>query len=351
MVTTRRVRNALLLVTTMAGGSLVAQPLLNAARTPGPAAEMSHAAQALLAGLSADQRARATFKMDDPLRVQWYFVPRDRPGVSIKQMDAQQRELAHALLKTGLSATGYHKTTSIMSLEQVLAEMEKDPVRRDPEKYHFSIFGTPDPKGTWGWKVEGHHVSMHFTVVKGTLIASAPAFLGSNPGEVRQGPRKGLRVLGAEEDAGRKLITALDERQRARAIFDAVAPHEVITGNASKVDPLAPVGLPVKEFTAPQRALVEDLLALYASNLPSPLAEQRMARIRKAGIDAIRFGWAGGIQPGQPHYYRLQGPTFVIEYDDTQNEANHIHTVFRDFEDDFGRDLLREHRQASHARP
>jgi hypothetical protein len=322
---------------------IVTAPVLWAALAPSPAVEMAAAAQRFLQGLSPELRRQAQLALDDGRRVEWYYTPTARPGVSLKQMNARQRELAHALLKTGLSATGYERTTTIMSLEKVLAEMEDDPVNRDPELYSFTIFGRPDPTGTWGWKVEGHHLSVPFTIVGGTLIATAPNFFGSNPAEVRQGPRRGLRVLGASEDLGRQLVTSLTDGQRRQAIFNVVAPHDIVTGNAARVDPLAPLGLPAAQMDPAQRATLEKILTEFSSHLPEVLAQQRLDRIRRASVDKIRFGWAGSTEIGRPHYYRLQGPTFIIELDNTQNDANHVHQVFRDFADDFGRDLLREH--------
>lgn len=316
----------------------------------GTAADMAEAASAFLKSLSKEERAQATFAFAVDGRTQWHFVPQERPGLTIKVMSPGQRKLAHRLLKTGLSATGYEKTTAIMALERVLAEMENNPVRRDPEKYYFSIFGEPSSAGTWGWKVEGHHVSLNFTIVNGNMVASTPLFLGANPGEVRQGNKKGTRVLAQEEDDGRKLLMSLNEAQRAKAIFDATAFPEIVTGPASKVEPLAPVGLPAKDMDAKQSRALVSLLKFYASTVAPELAAARLARVEAAGWDKLAFGWAGGIERGDPHYYRITGPSFIVEYDNTQNDANHVHTVWRDYEGDFGRDLLRQHLEAAHPR-
>jgi hypothetical protein len=268
----------------------------------------------------------------------------------LKEMTPAQRELVQGLLRVGLGPAGYAKTTQIMELDKVLAEIEHDPVKRDPEKYYVSIFGTPAAGGTWGWRVEGHHVSHNFTIVKGTLVATTPQFLGANPAEVRvEGPFKGRRVLHVEEDLGHELVAALDEKQRAQAIFAKEAPGEIITKNLPKVDPLSPAGLPAKSFNAKQKEILRKLLAEYAGRLPDALARERLAKVEKAGLDKIGFAWAGGLTRGEKYYYRLQGPTFLVECDNTQNEGNHVHTVWRDFDGDFGRDLLREHYQAAHA--
>ena len=320
-----------------------------AARGPvPPALAMAKAADAFLASLAPEEKARATFAFDVPGRTEWHFVPKDRAGLAIKAMSPPQRALAHALLKTGLSVPGYAKATLIMSLETVLRDMEKDPVKRDPEKYWFAVFGTPSSSAAWGWKVEGHHVSLNFTIVNGHLVATAPSFLGANPGEVRQGPMKGTRALGREEDEGRKFLMSLRVEQRAAAIFDQTAPPEIVTGPASQVAPLPEFGIRASHLDAKHQASLVSLLSVFANTLNPALATERLAKVKAAGVDKLMFGWAGGIKLGDPHYYRISGPTFLVEYDNTQNEANHVHTVWRDFGGDFGRDLLREHLKAGH---
>ena len=254
-----------------------------------------------------------------------------------------------ALLHTGLSQAGYAKATQIIELEKVLAEIEKNPVRRDPELYYFWVFGDPAPNGTWGWKAEGHHLSFNFTVVKGTSIATTPTFTGANPAEVRDGPLKGRRVLHAEEDLARELVTSFDEKTRgAGRVREQGARrdphHRQDPGRAAA----APVGLEAAKMNAKQKELLRKLLAEYASAMPASLASERLARINKSGFDKLRFGWAGGIKKGEKHYYRIQGPTVLIEFDNSQNDGNHIHAAWRDFNGDFGRDLLREHLKAAH---
>ena len=319
-----------------------------ARKASGPASLMASAAESFLGSLSAEEKAKASFDFAAPGRMEWHFIPKDRTGLPIKAMVPKQRELAHALLKTGLSATGYDKATLIMKLESVLAEMEKDPVKRDPEKYWFSVFGVPSASGNWGWKVEGHHVSLNFTIVDGNLIATSPSFLGSNPGEVREGPMKGTRALGKEEDAGRSFLLSLSPEQQAVALFDQTAPPEIVTGPTTKVEPLAPVGVRANSLSPKHQRVLFSILEMAAGTLNPTLAQQRLARVKAAGVEKLAFGWAGGSKLGDPQYYRISGPTFVFEYDNTQNKANHVHTVWRDFEGDFGRDLLREHLKASH---
>ena len=319
------------------------------------AAAMAGAAQALLASLSPEQRQQAAFPFDADDRTRFHFIPTEmfaRQGLLMKDMSQPQRDAARTLMQTGLSQTGYMTADEIMKLEAVLAAIEGtggDQGRRferDPEKYFFSVFGTPSPEGAWGWRVEGHHLSLHFTVVDGTAVGSSPSFFGTNPGEVREGPATGKKILAAEEDAARALLMALDASQRATAMFERVAPRDIVTGNETKVDPLAPAGIRGSDLTASQRDLLLRLVDVYTSKMVDDLAEQRTEALRNAGVADIGFAWAGGIERGQPHYYRVQGPTFLIEYDNTQNDGNHVHSIWRDYAGDFGRDLLREHLRA-----
>jgi hypothetical protein len=312
------------------------------------AAIMSDTARTFLASLTPEQRALATFQFQDDQRFDWHFIPKPRKGLPLRAMTPAQKHLAQALLSAGLSQRGYIKASTIMSLEEVLRVMEKDDgERRNPEGYFFSIFGEPSETGTWGYRVEGHHVSLNFTLVKGKVIG-APTFFGANPAEVREGPRKGLRVLGREEDLGRAVITSLDPSQKKVAIVDKEAYKDIIT-MASRKAALAgqPSGLAVSRMNPNQKQLLTDLLDEYCYNLPETLAQVRLDQIKKAG-DNLYFAWAGSEQPGGPHYYRIQSPAFLIEYDDTQNNANHIHSVWRDFNGDFGLDLLQQHYQTSH---
>lgn len=307
-------------------------------------AQMAESARRFLAALDADQRARAVFAFEDQERFNWHIIPRARKGLPLKEMNPAQRELAMALLRSGTGRTGYTRVETIISLESVLRELERGtgPVR-DSELYYFSIFGEPAARSRWGWRFEGHHVSINFTIVNGAMVVTVPAVFGANPAEVRQGPRSGLRALAGEEDRGRELIQALDERQRAAAIFDKVAPRDILTLATLKADPLSPAGVAASAMTAAQRKLLQNLIDVYLSRMPEDVAQERMKKIRASGLGKIHFAWAGEIEPRKPHYYRVQGPTFLIEYDNTQNDANHIHSGWRDFDGDFGRDLLREH--------
>jgi hypothetical protein len=312
------------------------------------AAVMAETAKSFLASLDAEQRSRATFQFQDEERFDWHYIPKTRKGLPLRDMNGAQKHLAHALLSAGLSQRGYIKAITIMSLDEVLKVLEqgKGPVR-DPDGYFFSVFGEPSETGTWGYRIEGHHISQNFTVVNGK-VQGAPSFFGANPAEVRDGPRKGLRVLGHEEDLGRALVEALTPAQKKIAILTGDAPADILTTNSRKAALNGqPSGLAASKLDAHQKELLQNLLDEYCYNMPEQVAQAREEQIKKAGSN-VYFAWAGGEQAGQPHYYRIQSPAFLVEYDDTQNNANHIHTVWRDFEGDFGLDLLKEHYQTSH---
>jgi hypothetical protein len=316
------------------------------------AAAMTTAANKWLEGLTPEQRTQATFANDTEEKVRWNFIPTNmfpRKGVPWKEMSEPQRKLAHDLLKAGLSQKGYLTATTIMELETILHGIENSEGRkgqnvRDPELYFFTIFGTPAPKGVWGWRVEGHHVSLHFTIANNTAVANTPAFFGTNPAEVRiDGPKKGLRILGTMEDTARALLAALDESQRAAAIFDKAAPTDIVTRTTVAIEPLSPGGVAGASLSPAQRDLLQKLIEAYTVQMADDVAAERLAKIRQAGLEKVTFAWAGETEVGKKHYYRIQGPTFLVEYDNTQNDGNHVHSVWRDFAGDFGRDLLREH--------
>ena len=319
------------------------------------AGAMADAANTFLSTLSAEQKQTASFAFDNiKERERFGFVPTEmhaRVGLRMGQMNEKQREAAHDLLRAGLSQKGYLTATAIMELEALLNEIENPPgakprqrpLERDPLKYFVMIFGTPSAKGTWGWKVEGHHLSLNFTVADGRMVSSAPHFFGTNPAEVREGPKKGLRILGYEEDPARELVTSLNDMQRAKAIINTTAPNDIVTRNESTVTPLTPPGIGATEMQPAQREMLMRIVDAYVAVMAADIAADRMAALQKAGVDNITFAWAGELERGRKHYYRVQGPTFLIEYDNTQNDGNHVHSVWRDFNGDFGRDLLKEH--------
>jgi hypothetical protein len=311
---------------------------------------MLDAARHYLVSLSAGQLAKVKIGLASDERMNWHYIPRPRKGLPFAEMDPAQQHLARAFLSSGLSQRGYIKASTIMSLETILQELEqgRGPLR-DPELYYFSVFGEPSSDRTWGWRVEGHHLSLNFTLAEGQLVASTPSFFGSNPAEVRQGPRKGLRVLAGEEDRARALLQSLNESQRRLAVIQTDAPADILTANNRRAEIGAPAGLPSTALTPPQLDLLMDLVDEHAWNMPEDIASRRIRQLREAGVDKIHFAWAGSLEKGMPHYYRVQGPTFLIEYDNTQNDANHIHTVWRNLLGDFGADLLGQHLKESHS--
>jgi hypothetical protein len=320
---------------------------------------MSQTADAFLVSLTPEQRAKATFAVEDDGRFFWHYIPspdiekrygHPRHGLTFREMTPAQRHLATSLLSAGLSPQGGIKASTIMSLEDVLRIIEGDSgERRDPDKYHFSVFGQPSDKGVWAYRVEGHHVSLHYTVVNGQL-AGSPTFFGANPAKVMDGPRKGLRALAREEDLARDLLGSLTDEQKKTAIVSPKAYPDILTAADRKAALEGqPSGLGAAKFTARQREMMDALVGEYAANMPPEIAEARMKQLKQAGNNVF-FAWAGSTERGGPHYYRVQAPAFLIEYDNTQNNANHIHSVWRDYSGDFGVDLLKSHYDRSHRR-
>jgi hypothetical protein len=290
----------------------VAQGKPGAAQRP----SMYQAASTFLRSLAPEQQPFASFPFESPERQRWGFDPVEgfpRLGLPMNRMSEPQRSLTHALLKTALSDRGYQMATAVMGRETVR--------RADPLNYYVSIFGTPSPDGTWSWRVEGHDLSLNFTFVKGSLAASTPSFFGG--------------TLTPEDAAARTLLTTLDAGQRARAMIARDAPAEIVTANTIVVLPLPAVGLPATEMSDGQRELLMQVVRAYTSAMMFDVAVARMARLRSGGLDRIIFSWAGSTEPGKPFYYRLLGPTFLIEYANAQGD--HAHSVWRDFERDFGR--------------
>ena len=321
-------------------------PVLAAERDPAAASKV--AADKFLATLDPARKTKAALPFTSDERENFRYTPRERAGLPLKEMTDSQREAAIALVDSALSENGKLKATQIMSLEAVLAEIENDPLKRDPAKYYLAIFGTPgDPQG-WGWRFEGHHLSVNLTFVAGKGISVTPSFMGSNPGEVRQGAKKGLRALAAEEDLARALATTLLATGKTEVIFSEKAPAEILSFENRKATVLDPVGVLSSDLTDTQRSALLTLISAYTGRYRSEIAATDMAKIKAAGLDKIRFGWAGGTQPGDAYYYRIQGPTFLMEAANTQNNANHIHATWRDFTGDFGRDLLGEHFSGQH---
>lgn len=348
--------------------------------TPSPESLMTLTAGRFIESLTPAQRANTLFEITDPERVTWHYFPergfkleygRERRGIMFKEMDPKQRHLAYALMASGLSQAGFIKASTIMSIEEVVRVIEADTTgNRDAERFHFTIFGKPGDTGVWAWRVEGHHVVLNFTIKDGKAISTSPLFFGSNPHEVPLPPHKGMRALGREEDLARELVLSLDAAQRKRAIFDEFAPFDIMSMGTMRARlEAAPPGIPASGLNPKQRALLTGLIAEYANNVAPPLAARRMEQARSAAPASLFFAWAGTterpalrpVEIGKPTtgnrarqgiYYRVQSPAFLIEYNNTQNYSNHSHSVWRDWNGDFGMDLLPQHfREFDHSAP
>jgi hypothetical protein len=327
---------------------LMCGPIVMAWAQPDPPqSAILSAARAFLGTLTPAEKAQATFPFNSEERFRWFYTPVPRKGLSLKEMTEPQKHAALNLLRTGLSEKGYSKAETIRKLEDVLRELEQGSgPTRDPELYFFTFFGEPSESGAWGWRYEGHHCSQNWTLVNGKSIsglANSPQFFGANPAEVRSGPMKGTRVLAAEEDLGRSLLKSLTPAQRAEAVLNATAPDDILTNHQRQAAIQEDKGIAYAKLSKDQQGTLLALIEEYLSAQPQALARARLEKIRTAGLDNIKFAWMGGFEDGQGHYYRVQGSTFLIEFDNTQNNANHIHCVWRDFNGDWGTDLLAEH--------
>jgi hypothetical protein len=330
---------------------------------------MGEAAERFLASLSSDQRVKAALDFQDQdQRTQWYYTPVARDGLPLSEMNRLQQRLAHQLVATGLSRAGYSTASTIMGLETTLDALEewhRPHPGRDPALYYLSVFGTPDARQPWGWRFEGHHISLNYTLAGGQVISPTPTFFGSNPAETALGSVGILRPLGGVEDLARELLHALDREQRAQAILSAAAPTDIVLANQPSVTedtrPSSgglsprqqealryrgtPKGLAAQTMKPDQREILVALVGEYIHRLPDEVAEIEAAQLDQRGL---HFAWAGGQERRQGHYYRIQGTRFLIEYDNTQNDANHIHSVWRDPANDFGAHLLAAHYAQDH---
>lgn len=366
-----RLARALLL----AGFSLFAATAYQAARTE---SLMAEAAGRWLESLDRMQRMGTVFPMEAGERTNWHYFPEPgftdeygyvRNGLTFKDMDPKQKHLAYGLLSTGLGRAGFVKTMNVMALEEIVRAIEDDRTGyRDTERFHFTVFGAPSMTGDWGWRVEGHHVSLHYAIRNGELVSASPSFLGANPHEVPQGLHKGMRALAREEDLARAFVKSLDSGRREKAIFDKQAPYDIVTMADKRARMEGdPQGLAASAMSDGQYADLLALIGEYASWMPPEIAERRMRAAREAPREELYFGWAGDIERPEAkpieiggrttenrhvagNYYRIQSPTFLIEYANTQNQSNHSHSVWRDFLGDFGHDVLAAHfRTPAHA--
>ncbi len=344
---------------------------------PASVPNITQSAVDLLAALDATQRETATFRLDDEAtRTDWAYFPRQSHGLAIGATDAKQQKLAHRLLSHGLSLHAYAKVTTIIALDNVLDVIEDRTrsVVRDPARYFFSIFGDPSSP-PWAFQFEGHHVSINLTLSADGHVSPTPLFLGSNPAEITHAGHPIVRVCGEEEDAGRDLLRSFGAEELARAVICKVAPPDFILMNAARVpdhirtgdapalrniaedfakltdddkqrlsfDRARPAGLAFRDMTPAQRERLSALIDIYTDRLPDDLARIERAKVDAAGLDAVHFAWAGSEHQRQGHYYRIHGPSLLIEYDNTQDDANHVHAVWRDPTSDFGASILRDH--------
>jgi hypothetical protein len=311
------------------------------------------AAHAFLRSLDAAQRAKVVYPFADAERFNWHFVPKSRNGVPMKALRPAQKEAALTLLRATLSRQGYDKAIAIMQLETVLKELEKrgsDDDYRDPGKYFITVFGEPGGAVPWGWRLEGHHLALNFASATGRLVSATPTFMGSNPGVVPSGSEKGKRILVQEVDMAFGLLKSLTAAQRQKAVLSATAPAEILTGNSRNAMIDKPEGIPFNELTKDQQRQLMQLVGTFVRNYHNGFANDLMRKIEQAGLDKLRFAWAGAEAWGGGHYYRIHGPVLLIEYDNTQNDGNHIHTVVRDLTNDFGDDALKNHHLREHSR-
>jgi len=314
----------------------------------GLAADMADAGRHFLSALTPAQRTRAVFAFDADERRRWHYVPKPRPGVALRELDDAQGALAYGLLSTALGRRGLVKASAIMALELVLRKREHN-LARDPGAYFLSVFGEPSTARTWGFRIEGHHLSLSVTLVDGVHPVESPAFLGASPSPAGGDVLAATRVLGREEDLGFQLLASLDDAQRRAAVYQATAPADILTGPGAKLTALP--GLSADRMTAAQRQLLDAILDEVTGNLPRELAARERGRIAAHPASDLVFSWAGGASQGQPHYYRISGSSFVYELDNTQDSATHVHTVWHaraEAGGDFGVDLLREHYARAH---
>ncbi|MCH8817716.1 MAG: DUF3500 domain-containing protein [Chloroflexi bacterium] len=317
------------------------------AKAPLTAGAMAEAAKALAAEIGSDSRLQ--FEFGNEQRFEWDYRPHVRAGVPLMDMSAAARKAAMRLVEVSVGARGSEKAASIMALESTLADLEAlggtgvAGRPRDPSRYYFVIYGDPGGDAPWGWQVDGHHVSLNYTVVDNEYVAVTPTFFGANPARTPNGENAGFRPLPEEEDVARDLLLALTDDQRKIAVPDPVAPSDILTDSYARVTPGDPRGIALSALDDPQRDKLVNLIHVYVDRMTDEIAANQWRKIEGDGLDTVTFAWMGGPEPREGHYYAVQGPRFLIEYDNTQNGANHIHSVWRDYLSDWGDDLLGKH--------
>ncbi|MDL5512751.1 DUF3500 domain-containing protein [Arenibacter sp. M-2] len=321
-----------------------------------PAQDVLQKANIFLNSLSEETKAKTLFTFEDTERFNMNYVPIPREGATFHDFNETQKKAALDLLRASLSEEGYRKSQEIMKLEKVLRIIENNDndkmpdgrPRRDPLNYHFCIFGNPSMDQPWGWRFEGHHLSLNFTSTHGAISSSTPTFFGTNPGIVRSTEYKGKEVLKKEAELGFSLVNSMTQEQLKTTLYTDVAPSDIISLTKRKAASVEPMGISYSELSQIQKNTMMKLVDLYIENYESDFAAGFKDKIYKAGIENLTFAWAGSLQPGKGHYFRIQGPSLLIEYDNTQNNANHVHTVVRDLTNDYGEDVLKAHYEKDH---
>lgn len=317
--------------------------------------DLARQAQAFVSSLTDEQKKFSLFAFDSEERYNFHYFPiDDRKGLPIDQMSDQQKNAAFQMLNSTLTDSTVKKVREIIELEVLLKQLENraaDDRFRDPGRYYLAIFGTPGEKSIWGWRFEGHHVSFNFSSMNNEIVAGTPGFLGSNPAVVQNGPQKGKEILKSERVSALSFLKSLSQEQLKSALFSSDAPGEILTGNKRRAIMENPTGIAYSQLNTNQQQHLLAMLAMYINRYKKPFADKMLGDIRKAGFDKLKFAWAGHTEtgPGHPHYYRITGPTIIIEYDNTQGNGNHVHTVVRDLLNDYGGDELMEHYRRGHA--
>ena len=310
------------------------------------AAEMNEAATVFLASLDGAQRKAASFEFKNKERENWHFVPMDRKGVRFDALKPHQQHLAFGLLGTGLTQKGLMTATQIMTLEEILRSRGGDPKVRNTEKYNIAIFGSPSPTKPWGWRFEGHHLSLNFSLL-GDKVVGLPAFYGTNPAELKKGPLKGMRPLGEIEDAGRQLAKDLIKADMS-PVFSEKAPKEILTAQDSTAKAQQIMGTTSDKMNGEQVKQILAIVSQVASMQRGEITNESLRKINTMQRKKLHFAWGGSLERNGPHYFRIQGVDFIVEYANTQNDANHAHLVWRDLKDDFARDSLKKHYLENH---
>lgn len=301
----------------------------------------------LLNDLSDSQKEVISFPLDDPAKTRWHYLPHDsfaREGLPFSDMTPAQIEKTYALLEAYLSKSGYDQMQQIIDLENYLAVAENNPYKRDASKYYITIYGTPHKDSLWAWSFEGHHISLNFTV-SSESIAFAPAFWGSNPGIIPTGPEKGKIVLKTDHNLGLQLVNSLSPQQLKKTLVSSKTYGEILTSNQAAVQFIPNNGISYNDLKATQKKQLKQIIYHHLDRMEKPVSQKARDLLKNENWNNITFSWAGKTEKLKAHYYRIQGQNFLIEYDNSQNNGNHIHAVWREFDGDFGKDMIKEHYQ------